>query len=204
MSTKLWQTSKSPGLHPIVEAYTVGDDYLLDQELLGYDIQASKAHAAMLHATGFLTDQEALGIGGALDELYRLWSDGTCGVTAHQEDGHTAIEAYLVEKPGAAGKKIHTARSRNDQALVMMRLYLKDHLYKAATSAAAVSDALQAAAARAGNAPMPGYTHMQKAMPTTVSTWLGSYADGFADAAKLAEVTVKIVAQNPLGSAAGV
>lgn len=202
-SNKLWQAGSAAALHPAVEAYTVGDDHTLDQQLLGYDIQASKAHAAMLQSVGLLTSEECNKLLAALDELHDLWTAGKFAVQRQQEDGHTAIEAYLVDRLGSTGKKIHTARSRNDQAMVMMRLYLKDVLRQAGEGAAKVAVAFRATAKKAGMTPMPGYTHMQKAMPTTVATWLHAYADGFDDAARLVEVTLGIIDQNPLGSAAG-
>lgn len=203
MTHKLWQTGSMSGLQPAVEDYTVGDDYLLDQELLGYDIQASKAHAGMLQSIGVLTADECSALHEALDDLYKRWCKGDFTVQKDQEDGHTAIETYLVDKLGATGKKIHTTRSRNDQALVMMRLYLKDKLYQASLLAAELGDVLDESAKRHKDIQMPGYTHMQKAMPTTVSAWLGSYADGFGDTASLAHATLGIIDQNPLGSAAG-
>jgi argininosuccinate lyase len=203
MSAKLWQTPSTTGLHPVVEAYTVGGDYLLDQRLLGYDIQASKAHVSMLHSIGILTSNECTKLAKALGALHQKWAKGEFLIQKDHEDGHTAIEAYLVEELGDIGKKIHTARSRNDQALVMMRLYLKDNLWEVRAKTSALSAIFGAASQQVGDTPMPGYTHMQKAMPTTVACWLNSYADAFADAGLLTGSTLKIIDQNPLGSAAG-
>jgi argininosuccinate lyase len=203
MTNKLWQTSTSTQLHPVVESYTVGNDHMLDQELLGYDITASKAHALMLESVGLLSTFEASELSHALDELKKIWEADEFKIQKHQEDGHTAIEQYLTEQLGDTGKKIHTARSRNDQALVMMRLYLKDQLQKVAVQISQVVAALEKAAKKAGKTPMPGYTHTQKAMPTTVATWLLAYAEGFKDAAQLVTSTLQIIDQNPLGSAAG-
>lgn len=203
MPAKLWQTNTAGVLHPAVEAYTVGDDYVWDQKLLGYDIRASQSHASMLQAAGILTDSECSELLSALDALYQLWAEGTFVVRKEQEDGHTAIEAYLVEQLGDTGKKIHTARSRNDQALVMMRLYLKDALQDVSIAVDGLVDSLTAALQVYGDIPMPGYTHMQKAMPTTVGCWLGSYAEGFRDMQQLVKATRDIIDQNPLGSAAG-
>ena len=203
MSNKLWQSEIALELHPVVEAYTVGIDYVLDQKLLGYDIEASKVHAAMLGKTGILTVAEASELIQALNALHKLWSSGKFEVQKEQEDGHTAIEAYLVKQLGNTGKKIHTARSRNDQALVMMRLYLKDSLKIVGLKTKEAAKAFTNAAAKAGKMPMPGYTHMQKAMPTTVAAWLLSYADGLEDALSLINSTLQLIDQNPLGSAAG-
>lgn len=202
-TNKLWQTNSGSGLLPIVESYTVGIDYKLDQQLLGYDILASKAHAQMLNKIGILTDDEIAKLEVALDDLYNKWQHGDFKVHKNQEDGHTAIEAYLTEKLGDIGKKIHSGRSRNDQSLVMMRLYLKDSLTNTSRLVQTLADAFSQAAVKAGDTPLPGYTHMQKAMPTTVATWLGSFADGFADASKIVSSPLPIIDQNPLGSAAG-
>jgi len=200
---KLWQSGSGQGLHPLVENYTVGDDYLLDQRLLGYDIHASEAHVAMLQSIGILTKTELKELNEALGSLYKEWVSGFFKVLPEHEDGHTAIEIYLTEKLGQVGKKIHTGRSRNDQALVMMRLYLKDKLAELAGMSTQVAMTYETAAKKAGATPMPGYTHSQKAMPTTVATWLCSFADGFADVQALLTATIGIIDQNPLGSAAG-
>lgn len=202
MKNKLWQVG-DVRLQKLVEAYTVAGDYALDQILLPYDIKASKAHADMLHSIGVLTLAEADKLTSALDDLLKLWEEGKFRVKKEQEDGHTAIEAYLTEKLGDVGKKIHTGRSRNDQSLAMTRLYLKDALSEVNVIAEGLVKTLNEAATKAGDTPMPGYTHTQKAMPTTVATWLGSYADAFADVQKLIESTRDIIDQNPLGSAAG-
>src|SRR6266567_3446223 len=124
--SKLWQASGKAQLNPLVEAYTVGDDYLSDQQLLGYDIAASKAHAQMLQSVGILTDDELAKLIPVLDELRALWEQGNFVIEQNQEDGHTAIEQYVVLQLGDIGKKLHTGRSRNDQSLVMTRLYLKE------------------------------------------------------------------------------
>lgn len=201
--SKIWQSDSTPSLHPLIDAYTVGSDSALDQKLLGYDITASKAHAAMLGKAGLLTSEESQALIECLGKLETAWLDGSFVVTDIFEDGHSAIEAYLIEKLGPIGKKIHTARSRNDQALVMMRLYLKDKLSIAHVRARSTSDSFKDAATKAGDTPMPGYTHMQKAMPTTVAAWLGSYADAFNDSAVGVQAALDIINQNPLGSAAG-
>ncbi len=200
---KIWQTDNGPGLDPLIEAYTVGDDYKKDQKLLGYDIEASKAHALMLQSVGILNGQELQKLLEALDELHEQWSKGNFKIVQSQEDGHTAIEQHLTNKLGDIGKKLHTGRSRNDQSLVMMRLYLKDNLKQTMELTDKVVEALTKAGKKAGNIPMPGYTHLQKAMPTTVSLWLDSFAAGFADSQKILKATLETIDQNPLGSAAG-
>lgn len=201
--TKLWQTDKDSSLHPLVEDYTVGNDQQLDQKLLGYDIQASIAHAQMLYSIGILKKNEAVKISNCLSELKILWEQDKFTIKSEHEDGHTAIEDYLVEKLGNTGKKIHTGRSRNDQVLVMLRLYMIEQLNEIDRLCELVCKALENKIQKHGNQPMPGYTHMQKAMPTTLAVWLGSYLDGFRDMQKLIAASQEILDQNPLGSAAG-
>lgn len=202
MKDKLWQTV-SVKMNPIVESFTVGDDYLYDQKLLGYDIKASKAHAVMLAHAGLISDEEAGLLSAALEELHGQWENGNFTINPEQEDGHTATEDYLTEKLGDTGKKIHTGRSRNDQSLVMTRLFLKQSLKELYDLADQVSKAFEKAASKHGDVPMPGYTHMQKAMPTTLSAWFGAYADAVEDTLILIDSTLKTIDQNPLGSAAG-
>lgn len=200
---KLWQTAGSGGLNPQIEAYTVGNDFDDDLMLLGYDIQASKAHAKMLASINVLDEGELKQLLAALDDLSAEWKASKFTIRPEQEDGHTAIEQYLVGKLGDTGKKIHTGRSRNDQVLVMMRLYLKDQLQKSIKLSGSVAAAFNKAAKQSGSTPMPGYTHMQKAMPSTVAMWLASYADAFADTGTALSAALEVIDQNPLGSAAG-
>lgn len=203
MKAKLWQTDGMTSLHPTIEAYTVGDDASLDQQLLGYDITATKAHVEMLGESGIIAKAESAILSNALDELLILWQKGAFLIGDNYEDGHSAIEGYLTQQLGDIGKKVHTGRSRNDQVLVMMRLYLLDALERALDKTNAVSQVFSQAAKDAGVIMMPGYTHQQKAMPTTVAMWLGSFADAFLDQTKLIKAARDIINQNPLGSAAG-
>lgn len=203
MKAKLWQTDGMTSLHPTIEAYTVGGDASLDQQLLGYDITATKAHVEMLGESGIIAKAESAVLSNALDELLILWQKGAFLIGNDYEDGHSAIEGYLTQQLGDVGKKVHTGRSRNDQALVMMRLYLLDALERALDKTNAVSQVFSQAAKDAGVIMMPGYTHQQKAMPTTVAMWLGSFADAFLDQTKLIKAARDIINQNPLGSAAG-
>lgn len=198
---KLWGGA---GLHPLVEAYTVGEDYRIDSEhLLGYDLRASEAHAEMLQGIGVLTQAELDTLKIAFSDIQDQWTAGTFTVSRQQEDGHTAIEQYITEKYGEVGKKIHTGRSRNDQSLTMIRLYALDKVREVRQLADALTNALQAKSRAHADVPMPGYTHMQRAMSTTVGTWLGAYAAGFRDASYPLEAAISVLDQNPLGSAAG-
>lgn len=202
MKAKLWQTSDD-GLNGVVEDFTVDDDSIYDQLLLGYDIKASKAHALMLGSVGILTAKNASALAAELDKLYSEWKSGKFVIGQDDEDGHSAIESYLTASLGDVGKKIHAGRSRNDQALIMMRLYLLDQLKIVKVEASKLADAIKAVAAKASGVPMPGYTHTQRAMPSTVADWLGTYAEGIVDVVQLIEATSEIINQNPLGSAAG-
>ncbi|MED7788335.1 argininosuccinate lyase [Francisella sp. 19X1-34] len=202
MNKKLWQT-ETDKLLPIVEKYTVGQDYILDQKLLKYDIQASLAHAKMLLKMNIISKDELLLLTKGLSEIKELAAKGQFEITQDQEDGHTTIEQYLCKKYGDVGKKIHTGRSRNDQSLVMLRLFMKDKLQQLEKTIQENIHTLRTKSSKYINTAMPGYTHMQKAMPTTVAVWLGSFADALADALLLISTTSKIINQNPLGSASG-
>ncbi len=201
MKNKLWEQSAK--LNPAVEAYTVGDDTIYDTKLLPYDLKASLAHAKMLEKISVISTGEYKKIKTALHEIKNLHKEGKFTVKLEQEDCHTAIEQYITAHYGEVGKKIHTARSRNDQALTMMRLYMKQSLEETKQLLTLLVEKYQAKSKQTKNIAMPGYTHMQKAMPTTVGIWLGAYQDAFNDILPLLDAALKLIDQNPLGSAAG-
>jgi argininosuccinate lyase len=157
----------------------------------------------MLVQTGVLTPDELESLNEAFDKLLEDWQGNKFKISLAQEDGHTAIEQYLVETCGDLGKKIHTARSRNDQVLVMMRLYEKEMLGKISHALEGAAKAFYAAAEKFNDQQMPGYTHMQKAMPTTVGMWLSSFADALIDSQGALSAAQVLIDQNPLGSASG-
>jgi len=199
--SKLWG---GVGIHPLVEAYTVGEDFRIDGEhMLPYDLRASEAHAKMLGKIGVLTSEEVSTLEKALREIGELWKAGDFKVTPSQEDGHTAIEQYITDKYGDVGKKIHTGRSRNDQSMTMIRLYALDQLREARKLTEELAKVAQAKAELHQSVQMPGYTHMQRAMPTTVGTWLASFACGWEDSSQPLSAAISVLDQNPLGSAAG-
>lgn len=200
-SSKIWQTGAD--LHPLVEAFTVGDDYLYDQELIPYDIKASLAHAKMLYKIKILDKNEFNKTKKGLNEILDLWSNNKFKISQSQEDCHTAIEQFLTSNYGQIGKKIHTGRSRNDQALVMMRLFSLESLEKIEKLNQKLIQVFSNAIKKTKNIPMPGYTHMQKAMPTTVGVWLDSYLSALIDFKITLKSTQKLINQNPLGSASG-
>lgn len=201
MNNKLWEQSTK--LHPLIESYTVNKDHLYDTKLLPYDLQGSLAHAKMLSKIGILNKHELEEITQALAEVKALHEEGKFDIKPEQEDCHTAIEQYITKKHGDVGKKIHTGRSRNDQAMTMLRLYMKDELNQCAGLLAAVAKQYDVQASKTKGMLMPGYTHMQKAMPTTADSWFGAYQDAFEDLIPMTKSVVGLIDQNPLGSAAG-
>lgn len=201
-SKKLWQTTANQ-LNTLVEAFTVGDDHLLDLELLPYDLQASLAHAQMLHKIGLLDQNELQTVEKGLAEILEKWQNKDFRIEKKQEDGHTAIEHYLTQHYGEIGQKIHTGRSRNDQSLVMIRLFMKAKLVEINAKTDLLARSFQTASQKYQQVEMPGYTHLQKAMPTTVGVWLDSFAAALADFEVLLKSVLKIIDQNPLGSASG-
>lgn len=198
---KLWEKGKK--LNERIEAFTVGDDYILDLQLVGYDCQASAAHAKMLGKIGVLTAGEVENICRVLSEIAAEAAAGTFTIDKSQEDCHTAIEARLTDELGDAGKKIHTARSRNDQVLVALRIYIKDQLREVRSDASELSKTIGRFVKENGNVPLPGYTHTRKAMPTTVGTWATSFQAALKDDRKLLKAIRHLIDQSPLGSGAG-
>lgn len=184
-------------------AFTVGKDHLLDLRLVKYDCAASKAHARMLQKIGALTKKEADSLVRGLSEIMVLAGKDKFTISKEQEDCHTAIEEFLTAKCGEAAKKIHLGRSRNDQVLTALRLYEKAMLSELEKTLKEFNKALAGAARTYGKIPLPGYTHMRKAMPTSVGTWLGSFSDAVEDDLTLLETTFKIIDTSPLGTAAG-
>lgn len=200
---KLWDKKSGTKTNQTVEDYTVGMDYLLDLELLPYDIRGTIAHAKMLRKIKILTFKELSALLRGLNKILALWKEGKFSIDKSQEDGHTAIEAYLTEHYGEVGKKVHTGRSRNDQSLTMVRLFSKEKLLEIKKEISNLIKEFKIQIKKNGKIKMPGYTHLQRAMPSSVGMWLGSYADSLEDDLILIDAALKIVDQNPLGSAAG-
>lgn len=201
---RLWQKTSAVSLHPVIEKFNAGDDILYDQELVPYDVAGSIAYGKMLLRHGILTADEMALLEKGFAEILDLYQKGEFVLSLEDEDCHTKIENYLTERFGDVGKKIHTARSRNDQILVTMRLFLKDKLNGIRSSALSLVEALLEVGSKYEFVPMPGYTHMQKAMPTTVGTWYGAFAESLLDdVALLGAINELLVDQNPLGSGAG-
>ena len=198
---KLWQ--KDYKLNEEIEKFTVGNDFLLDKNLIKYDVYGSIAHAIMLNKIGILTKDELKKLKKTLIEILKLSQKNKFEIKQEDEDVHTAIENYLTKKLGDLGKKIHTARSRNDQVLVDLRLYTKEKLLEAQKLALELAGALVYSAEKYKNAPMPGYTHSRKAMPSSVGLYFASFAESLIDELEILEEAYEINDQCPLGSGAG-
>jgi argininosuccinate lyase len=199
--TRLWD--RGGPLDGLVLRYTAGDDALLDEELVAYDLRASAAHASMLHAAGYLSDADHAGLLAALADLAATHARGEWQLSLDEEDCHTAIENRLTARLGDAGRAIHLGRSRNDQVLAALRPWLKDRLDALADGARDVAATLDVLAERQGTLAMPGYTHMQRAMPSTVGLWAGAFAAELRDDAEGLIAAKRRADRNPLGSAAG-
>jgi len=199
--TRLWD--KGASLDSRVLEYTAGDDHALDNRLVRYDIVASIAHAEMLAEQGLLSDEDLAAIRGGLQAIGAEHDQGQWRVTLELEDSQTAIENRLTERIGAAGGRLHAGRSRNDQVLAALRLYLRDAADALSAGAIGVATALDALAARQGSVALPGYTHMQQAMPSSVALWAGGFAAELRDDAEGLTATQRRIGKNPLGSAAG-
>lgn len=179
------------------------DDVLLDRELFLHDIRATRAHVQGLRSIDLLTDSDAEAIDSTLEMLAGAYRSGAFVLDERYEDGHTAIEVFLVEQLGETGKRVHLGRSRNDQVAVALRLYMLDVLDRTRDGLAASARAALGLARRHENTPMPGYTHLQRAVPSTVGLWMGSFAESFTDAAELCVLTHRWIDSCPLGTAAG-
>jgi argininosuccinate lyase len=199
--TRLWDKGNS--LDARVLDYTAGDDHALDSRLVAYDIRASIAHAEMLGEQKLLSPSDLEAIRAALTAIAEEHAQGKWSIPLEQEDCQTAIENLLTARLGAAGGRLHAGRSRNDQVLAALRLYLCDAARALAQGALAVAEALNALAARHGNQELPGYTHMQQAMPSSVALWALGFAAELRDDAEGLLSTQRRSSKNPLGSAAG-
>lgn len=202
MSQLLWQ---KPGVKvdARIQRFLAGEDVILDREFLRYDIRASRAHAQGLQRIGLLSDAELAGIERELTALDAAVVAGEFVLDERFEDCHSAIEAWLIERLGDAGKKIHTGRSRNDQILVATRLWLKDQLARVTVLAQEVAEVSLARAEAEAMLALPGYTHIQRAMVSSCGMWWAAWAEAFIDDAQRAWDTLALIDANPLGSAAG-
>ncbi|MCW0371504.1 argininosuccinate lyase [Xanthomonas sacchari] len=202
MTNLLWQ---KPGVavDTQIQAFLAGDDVLLDREFFLHDIAASGAHAEGLQRIGILSADELAGLQRELAVLAEDFRSGAFVLDARFEDGHSAIEARLTERLGDAGRKIHTGRSRNDQILVATRLWLKDKLARLVQLSAEIAKVALDRAQAERDLPVPGYTHIQRAVVSSAGMWWAGWAEAFIDDALRARDTLRLVDCNPLGTAAG-
>jgi argininosuccinate lyase len=198
--SKLWD--KGYELDRLIEQYTVGEDPLLDRSLVAADCLASMAHAAMLARIGVLDPQELAGLQRELAAIPELLASGEFRITVQDEDCHTAIENHLVARLGEAGKKIHTGRSRNDQVIAALRLYARSFLLEFEAACLELAASLVSFARRHEGVPMPGRTHLQIAMPSSVGLWAGAFAEELLDDLLLLDTAYSLNDACPLGSAA--
>ena len=199
--TRLWDTGAP--LDARVLDYTAGEDHALDERLVPYDVRASLAHAEMLNAQQLLSAGDLAALRTALDALAAEHARGEWRIELADEDGQTALERQLTARCGAAGARIHLGRSRNDQVLAALRLYLRDAVSLLRTGALEVAVALETLAGREPHTVLPGYTHMQQAMPSSVALWAQGFAAEIRDDAAGLESVLRRIDRSPLGSAAG-
>ena len=202
---KLWQKGEATqdAQQLATEKFTVGNDRVWDMRLAAYDAQGSLAHAEMLSLVGIISAEEFQQIKKGLEEILLDISLGKFFIEEHVEDVHSQIEKILTEKIGDAGKKLHTGRSRNDQVLVDIKLFLKHEIKATAELVIQLFDRLIELSEQHKNDLLPGYTHFQLAMPSSFGLWFGAYAESLVDDMELLTAAYKIVNKNPLGSGAG-
>ena len=197
----LWD--KGGPLDARVLQYTAGEDYALDERLIRYDIRASIAHAEMLQEQGLLSAEDLNAIRTGFLELGEEHARGEWRIELADEDGQTALEKRLTQRIGPAGGRVHLGRSRNDQVLTALRLYMRDAIGALHHGALHVAQTLDQLAARESGTQLPGYTHMQQAMPSSVALWAGGFASEIRDDADALKQVERRIEKSPLGSAAG-
>ena len=201
MATKLWDKGFEPD--KMIEEFTVGADRELDLRLARYDVEGSMAHIRMLQSIGLLTAEELEVLLEGLGDIAETIERGEFKIEPGVEDVHSQVEFMLTARLGDVGKKIHSGRSRNDQVLVDLKLFMRDELKKIAQSASHLFETLIELSEKHKDVLMPGYTHLQVAMPSSFGLWFGAYAESLADDMEMLAAAYAIANQNPLGSAAG-
>ena len=201
MANKLWE--KDFEVNKEIERFTVGRDRELDLYLAKYDVLGSMAHITMLQSIGLLEADELARLLAELKDIYRLCEAGKFEIEDGVEDVHSQVELMLTRRLGDVGKKIHSGRSRNDQVLVDLKLFTRHELAEIVGLVKALFDELQAKSEQYKGVLMPGYTHLQVAMPSSFGLWFGAYAESLADDALFLQAAYRMANRNPLGSAAG-
>lgn len=198
---KLWD--KGTSVNKLIEEFTVGKDREMDAYLAKYDVLGSMAHAVMLESIGLLTADEKVSLIAGLKDIYSEIDAGRFEIEAGIEDVHSQVELLLTRKLGDIGKKIHSGRSRNDQVLLDLKLFARAEIQQIVSSVNELFSLLIAQAETYKNHLMPGYTHLQVAMPSSFGLWFSAYAESLVDDLELLKAAYRIANQNPLGSAAG-
>ncbi len=199
--SRLWE--KGQPLAERVLRYTAGEDHILDARLVSYDVAGSIAHAEMLAVQQLISDEDCVAICDGLKALEQDFEDDKWQIALEDEDVHTALESRLTHNIGPAGGRLHLGRSRNDQVLTALRLYLRDAARDLGNRVDELRNSIAALADRQGDVELPGYTHMQHAMPSSVAMWCGGFDEAFADAIEGLKTAGRRINKNPLGSAAG-
>ena len=202
MNKKIWNTS-GVKVSDEISSFLAGEDIELDNSIFIYDIDATIAHIKGLQSINILKKNEFNRLNKSLKELRKKFLEGSFKLTKKYEDCHSAIEFYLTKELGDLGKKVHTGRSRNDQVLVAMRLFAKNNLQDFKKLNQSIAKTFIQMANKYEHIPMPGYTHLQRAMPSSWGLWFSSYAESFIDNIDLINSTIDWIDSNPLGSAAG-
>lgn len=198
---KLWDKGFEPDA--LIEKFTVGNDRDLDLRLARYDVQGSMAHIKMLQSIGLLEKDELDTLLAGLEEILKTIEAGDFRIEDDVEDVHSQVEFLLTQRLGDLGKKIHAGRSRNDQVLVDLKLFMRDELRTIAMAVERLFNRLQQLSDRYKDVLMPGYTHLQVAMPSSFGLWFGAYAESLTDDMHMLVAAYNVANQNPLGSAAG-
>ena len=199
---KLWQSGDARS-QELVDRYTAADDAVLDNHIVEMDVYTNAAHVRMLSESGYMKAEEAKSVLSSLADILASWKRGDFTVLPEDEDVHTKIENTITQSIGDAGKRIHTGRSRNDQVLCDMRLFCKLRLYDTAEELFSLAAVLLDFAEEHKDVPMPGYTHMQRGMPSSVGLWAGGFAEALIDDALYLQGVQEYVDASPLGSGAG-
>jgi len=203
MAEYIWKKDSTMEVDERVMRFLAGDDVILDRELLPFDIRASQAHARGLARIGVLDDHQAEAMIAALDDLQEAIATGQFVLDERYEDGHSAIESWLTDRLGEIGGRIHAGRSRNDQVAVAIRLYLRDRLDGLGRICRAIAWVALERADDEAMVPVPGHTHLQQAMPSSLGLWWAGHAEAFIDNAELAGLVLGWLDASPLGTASG-
>jgi len=197
------QSNEQGQVDKTIMDFMAGEDVVLDRHLFSFDIRATAAHVRGLERIEILSSDESATLCSLLDELLQEFGAGNFILDERYEDGHSAIEVFLTERAGKLGARVHTGRSRNDQVAVATRLFMKDCLHQAIELNARIALSCLSLAERHADLPMPGYTHLQRAVPSSVGLWMGGFAEAFTDNLVFTQGVLELIDSSPLGTAAG-